>query len=359
MDNKIKKDMKILQRQIGAIDLDSEYMENESSLEDIENVKFLLSNTSESIVLLDTYGKLISYNDKFRDHLKLSGSILEGKNFFDLFPAEVSEFRQDQINEVIQTGKSLKFDEDFEGQNFKARIYPFLNNDGKVIKISYHLYNETKHKQRENSILQKIEDTEIMLKEVHHRVKNNMQLIASLISLQTAYVEDKTSLDAFKSTLNRIKSMAIVHEKLYKSETLAKIDFHSYVKTLTSNLLATYRHTKQNISVEVEIADIHLNINTAIPCGLILNELITNCLKYAFIGRNHGEIKVSMILISGNVYRLIIQDNGVGLPLGIDINNTDSLGLKLVHTLTDQLHGEFSVETQNGTKFIINFQDLY
>lgn len=357
MDNKLKKDLEILKRQIEEIDDDPEQGDFEVSSNNASDSNFLLSNTSEMIVLMDKSGIIISFNEKFINYIQKKN--VQGSSFYDHFPKDISEFREAQINQVVQSKKSMKFDEEDSGLFFKARIYPMINEFGEVTKIAYHLYNETNHKKRENSILQKIQETEMMLKEVHHRVKNNLQLITSLINLQTAYLTDKSNPEAFKSTIHRIKSMAIVHEKLYKSDTLARINFFNYVKTLSSGLLASYRSTRQVVSVDVEISDVFLNINTAIPCGLILNELITNCLKYAFVDRSEGKITISMNLKAGNIYRLIVKDDGIGLPAEIDINATETLGLKLVHILTDQLHGSLSVNVKKGTEFTSDIQELY
>ena len=357
MDNKLKKDLEILKRQIEEIDDDPEQGDFEVSSNNASDSNFLLSNTSEMIVLMDKSGIIISFNEKFINYIQKKN--VQGSSFYDHFPKDISEFREAQINQVVQSKKSMKFDEEDNGLFFKARIYPMINEFGEVTKIAYHLYNETNHKKRENSILQKIQETEMMLKEVHHRVKNNLQLITSLINLQTAYLTDKSNPEAFKSTIHRIKSMAIVHEKLYKSDTLARINFFNYVKTLSSGLLASYRSTRQVVSVDVEISDVFLNINTAIPCGLILNELITNCLKYAFVDRSEGKITISMNLKAGNIYRLIVKDDGIGLPAEIDINATETLGLKLVHILTDQLHGSLSVNVKKGTEFTSDIQELY
>jgi len=225
--------------------------------------------------------------------------------------------------------------------------------------VVYLIRDESDYKKKEVEAHRKLEETEIMLKEVHHRVKNNLQLIVSLLNLQKNCLNDKAALEAFQSTLTRIKSMAIVHEKLYKSETLADIDFHNYVKTLTGNLIAAYRYKKQDVSIFVDIKDVFLNINTAIPCGLIINELVSNSLKHAFVNRQIGSISISLMFKETNLFILSVKDNGIGLPQNYDMSNPSNLGLQIVHTLVDQLHGSYEIQREQGTNFVITFQELY
>jgi len=213
-------------------------------------------------------------------------------------------------------------------------------------------------KNKEERIKASLKEKELLLKEVHHRVKNNMQVISSLINLQSRTISDPVFLGIFKESQNRIKSMALIHEKLYQSDDLSMIDFNDYVLSLAGSLVRSYSVSPNQIKLKIEINNIQLNIDTAIPCSLIINELISNSLKYAFINKKTGEIKILMNYSSKEWIELSISDNGIGFPPGIDFKNTESLGLQLVNTLVEQLHGEVEMNTSNGTKYNIRFKEI-
>ncbi len=199
-----------------------------------------------------------------------------------------------------------------------------------------------------------LEEKTVLLKEVHHRVKNNLQIISSLLNLQSNYIEDPIALNCFVESRNRVRSMALIHEKLYQSSDLARIDVADYLRTLTSGLQSSF--LVSNVRMSVEVDEIMLGIDAAVPCGLIVNELVTNCFKYAFKDRP-GEIRISMNRGPDARFRLLVSDDGVGFPKGVDFRNTESLGLQLVTTLTDQLEGTIEMRNGVGTAFEISFPD--
>lgn len=203
-----------------------------------------------------------------------------------------------------------------------------------------------------------LKEKEVLLKEVHHRVKNNLQIISSLLSLQMHGVSDKSTLDFFADNTRRIKSMALVHETLYQSKNISEVNFAGYLHALIGSVKDSYRNEK-TINVFLEAESHNLKIDTAIPCGLIINELITNSYKYAFNGKPGGEINLRFTKDkakgkSGN-YKLSVKDNGVGLPEKFDINKSTTLGLQLVTILTEQLDGTLSLESKEGASFTIDF----
>ena len=214
----------------------------------------------------------------------------------------------------------------------------------------------TERKKAEEATESSLKEKEVLLREIHHRVKNNMQIISSLLNLQINYVEEDESLNILKESQNRVKSMAMIHEKLYQSKDFTHINISEYIERLSSDLFYSYGVRKNQITPIIKIEDIKLNIETAIPCGLIINELISNSLKYAFPNRN-GILEVSLRSKDDN-YELIISDNGVGFPKELDFRNTDSLGLQLVTTLTKQIDGVITLNSENGTKFTIIFKEL-
>jgi len=212
----------------------------------------------------------------------------------------------------------------------------------------------TERKQAENKITASLKEKEVLLKEIHHRVKNNMQVISSMLSLQSQYITDKESLTMFQESQNRIRSMALIHEKLYTSDDLAHIDIAAYMQDLTTSLFSTYT-VRNAIKVDIAITDIFLTITTAIPCGLIINELVTNALKHAFPKERDGTIAISMTPSTKDSLILTVSDTGIGFPKETDFRNTTTLGMQLVTSLVEQLEGTITLDRSEGTTFTITF----
>ena len=218
-----------------------------------------------------------------------------------------------------------------------------------------YLKDVTDRYENEEKIRAALKEKEVLLREIHHRVKNNMQIISSLLNLQSHSIKDEDALQIFKISQNRIRSMALIHETLYRSDNLAGIDFSDYVKRITSHLLRLYKDDASEITVSSDVKDVFLDINRAIPCGLILNELISNSLKHAFPGKKKGEIKIYMHSGLKGKYTLIVSDTGIGYPEELDIFKTKTLGMKLVSDLVNQLDGALSLIREKGTSFRIEF----
>lgn len=209
------------------------------------------------------------------------------------------------------------------------------------------------HKERELEAA--LAEKEVLLKEIHHRVKNNLQIISSLLSLQSSRLHDPFALTQFQDSQDRIRSMALIHESLYRSRGLARIEFGSYLRDLTGHLLLSYRAQPNSISLTATAPEVYLDIDLAIPCGLLVNELVSNALKHAFPDGRSGEIRVEIRDDDNEHYRLIVQDNGIGFPDGVDFRKTGSLGLQLVNSLTRQLGGRIELGVGAGTTFMIRF----
>ena len=200
-----------------------------------------------------------------------------------------------------------------------------------------------------------LKEKEILLKEVYHRVKNNMQVISSLLNIQSQSVTEPVAAELFKETQNRVRIMQLIHEKLYKSQDLSKIDFSHYIRDLTDQLRRAYPISK-NIGLKIKSEGVFLGVDRAIPCGLIINELVSNAYKYAFKDSpKKGEIKIVLTSAEPGKYILIVEDNGAGIPAEININETESLGMMLITTLTEQLEGSLELDRSHGTKFTIRF----
>lgn len=227
--------------------------------------------------------------------------------------------------------------------------------------------------------LKKIE--EARMKEIHHRIKNNLQVISALLSLEAEKFNDERILESFRESQNRITSMALIHEELYKKDAIDKLDFAGYLHKLTAELFSSYRLGNDKIKLRLDLEQAYLGMNTAIPLGIIVNELISNALKYAFPDEKEGEIRISFHRVEnhgkehkipgnlgterdcgdekGSSFLLLIGDDGQGLPERIDFKNTDSFGLQLVNTLVDQIEGCIEIKRGNGTKFEIRFEEIW
>ena len=221
-------------------------------------------------------------------------------------------------------------------------------------------------KRAEEKVQASLEEKEILLKEIHHRVKNNLQVISSLLSLQSKKVKDSYTIDLFNESQNRIKTMALIHEKLYQSKDFAEIGFDEYVKSLVEHLSHSFKKDGLGIKTTININKINLTMDTAVSCGLIVNELMTNAYKYAFPStwiKNKTEnyesfIKISIKEEEENKFLLIVNDNGIGIPENFNIQHIDSLGLKIVSSMVDQLNGSIEILRNNGTEIRIKFTDI-
>ncbi|HEX3034956.1 MAG TPA: GAF domain-containing protein [Thermodesulfobacteriota bacterium] len=234
---------------------------------------------------------------------------------------------------------------------------PIINYDGSVIGCISTYIDITEHKQVEERIRKSLKEKEVLLKEIHHRVKNNLQIISSLLSLQSRRSKsDKETLDTLNECSNRIKSMALVHEQLYKSKNLGEINCAVYIQSLINNLFRSYGVPSSKIQLNIDIDDTYLDIDRAVPCGLIINELVSNSLKYAFPPGKRGKIYIGLNSHENGIFKLIVSDNGVGLPRDTDFRSTRSLGFKLINILTKQLEGTLDFHSNGGTVCEIKFR---
>jgi PAS domain S-box-containing protein len=217
------------------------------------------------------------------------------------------------------------------------------------------LQDITDRKRWEEQILASLHEKEVLLKEIHHRVKNNLQVVSSLLNLQATHLKDEHVKSIFKESQNRIRSMALVHEYLYQSTDLSRIKFAAYVSRFLSEIVRSYSATLGRVQLRTDVGDVMLDIGEAIPCGLIINELVSNALKYAFPDRRKGEIAVRMRVIGDGEWELVVGDDGVGLPEGFKIGETQTLGMQLVDSFVRQLRGTLQVNRSKGTEFTIRF----
>jgi two-component sensor histidine kinase len=199
-----------------------------------------------------------------------------------------------------------------------------------------------------------LHDKEVLLKEIHHRVKNNLQMVASLLALQSSQLTDPKAQGLFQDSQDRVRSLALLHDTLYQAGSLGQFNFAAYMKTISTQLLTTYTANTSAIRLSTQLDDVPLDLDAAIPCGLILNELLTNVLKHAFPDGRSGEVQLTLQAETNRV-TLSVRDTGVGFPAELDFRQTDSLGLQLVNLLTEQLGGTLMLERDSGTTFTLTF----
>ncbi len=323
----------------------------------------VVETAGESIILIDKIGNITEVNQKTSVLTGFERKELVGKSLMTLAPKmkmnlEVLSAFKDIIigKEIEEVEWDLVNRKNGEKKTVIAHYSP-LRDEEKIEGVVVVLEDITELKNRENTLNKSLEEKEMLLKEIHHRVKNNLMIISSLLNLQSSYIKDKASQDIFKESQNRARSMALIHERLYQSTDLKRIDFGDYITSLANELFHTYVADPNLIKLKIYVDDIFLDINTSIPLGLIVNELITNSLKHAFPDGKMGEINIEFHKKDTH-YEFTVKDNGIGFPEDIDYQNTDSLGLQMVTSLTDQIDGEITLDGNNGTKFKITFKEL-
>ncbi len=217
--------------------------------------------------------------------------------------------------------------------------------------------NYLARKEAYDLIAESLGEKEVLLKEIHHRVKNNLQRISSLMYLQSQNIGEKNPFEVLNDSQSRIRSVAMIHEKLYKSKDFPSVNFEEYINDLAGTLFHSYKNPDKPVTLNMDVGDIPLDINRAIPCALIINELLSNALKHAFTGVRQGDIKITFHYHSGNNrYTLVVKDNGVGFPENKDFRKMGTLGMQLVNTLaTRQLQGNLELRRNNSTEFRIDF----
>lgn len=312
--------------------------------------KLLFKNMINGYMVFDVSDKLIEVNSATKiiginkDHVgKDADEIFHDLNALKIFyngsKTEAEFFLESNSNKWIQ-----------------AQITPIYDDDGSFHGKLLIVQDIDKRKKLEKELQRSLYEKDLMMKEIHHRVKNNMQVISSLLSLQSMHHDDTETKHLLLESKNRVKSMAMVHEKLYQSENLQKIDMKEYIDQVITHLFISYGQNKNMIKTQVEVESVQMDINTAVPVGLIINELLTNALKYAF---PEGKGKLSLKLhLDDDKYCLKISDNGIGLPDDFDINHTKTLGFQLVYRLVRQLKGTIKIGINNGTKIWVKIPIL-
>jgi PAS domain S-box-containing protein len=282
-----------------------------------------------------------------------------GLNILELIVEEERSLSRDKIKEVLNG--QVSGDEYTALRNNETK-FPIIIHSNPIFHDGVHegfrgiIIDISELKNAEERIIASLKEKEVLLQEIHHRVKNNMQIISSLLSLQANHTGSKEATDVLKESRGRVKSMAMIHEKLYHSHNLSQLNMAEYLKNLVRDILRSYSSVSSNISADVDVGDVYLNIDTAIPMGLLVNELVSNSVKHAFPDGN-GNIKVKLESCGAD-YILTVSDNGIGLPKGLDPLTSSSLGLQLVMSLSIQLEGDLNIQREGKTLFTLTFREL-
>ncbi len=334
--------------------------ETEQAERQLRLLAFTLNCAKDAFVITDLDDLILYVNQAFVDTYGYTEEELNGKNVMIVrspkTPPELAESIRvgtrgsGWSGEVINRRKN--------GEEFPAELWTSTvrNDQGQPVALVGVAREITERRETENKIKASLEEKEILLKEIHHRVKNNLQIITSLLSLQSAKIPNEEIQAILKESQTRVKSMALVHEELYQSEDLSRVDFADYIRRLTTNLFHTYRTGPVPVSLLVDVEEVYLTVDTAIPCGLMINELVSNALKHAFRG-GEGSTVTIRLQRDNTEFLLTVQDNGVGLPPEVDPATTETLGLQLVSTLTRQIGGILTVCRDHGTRFEVRFEE--
>ncbi len=341
----------------------TERIENENKiLEQSAKLKAIFESGDQLMWTINKDLKLTSFNKNY------ANSVFD---FYGYYPEIGKSMRSNKTTEyhsiwddkyvLAFSGKPVEFISERTQKDGKKIIrqillYPIKDVNNNVIEVSGIGFDITENKINEEKITQSLKEKEVLLKEVHHRVKNNMQVISSILNLQSSYVRDNYALNLLKECQNRIKSMAFIHESLYQSKNFESVNFSEYVTTLSKNLVHTYSINTKKIRLILTLDNLMLNLDTSIPCGLIINEIISNSLKYAFPDNRDGIIFVNLKVVNNKV-NIEVGDNGVGIPESVNIKNTQTLGLQLVDTLVEQINGTIKLSRKKGTIFSIEFNN--
>jgi PAS domain S-box-containing protein len=335
------------------------------SEEDIHALANIVESSNDAIVTESLEGIITSWNKGAEQVYGYSAEEIIGKDISILEPAHLKGEVKNLIGRIkkgirIKNYETLRLKKDGTLINISVTLSPVFDSSGKLMAISAIARDITERIRTEKALA---EVDKVRIKEIHHRIKNNLQVISSLLDLQSEKFQDKNVLKAFRESQDRVISMALIHEELYKGKEGKEdtLDFSEYIQKLAGSLFQTYGLNRKNISLCMDLEEsIFFDMDVSVPLGIIVNELVSNSLKHAFSDRDSGEIRIELRRdeskdSKSSSITLTVSDNGVGVPEYLDIEDLESLGLQLVTTLVEQLDGELEVKRNNGTEFTMRF----
>jgi PAS domain S-box-containing protein len=324
------------------------------------NHSLLLDQMEHSVFATDLEGKVVYWNQSAREVFGLDPAEVRGKLLVDVVVAEGADTVQQEIGTTLYNSGSWNGEVKArrkDGTLLDTEVSIRLLRDAKGVPIGTVCVGKdiTKRKKTEAALQDALREKELLLREVYHRVKNNLQVVLSLLNLQARRVKDKKTLDVLRESQNRIRSMALIHEKLHQSGDFTEVNVADYVRGLSQHFAEAYRPDMARVALDVEAADIKLDSEKAMLCGFIISELVSNALKHAFPEGKDGRIKVDLGRKGKTTVILTVSDNGVGLPPDLEVKKSSTLGLQLVYSLVQQLGGKIEVDRTAGTTFRITF----
>lgn len=332
------------------------------------HLQSIFENKSDVIMFtLDHNFTVNSFNRRLKEFAKINlGAKLEiGDNFMEMLLQYVHEKVQPSLLDFYTKttyGEPHQFEGIVRSKNgediwLQTFLSPIKVEGKERYDLAVMAMDITDKKESEIELTKSLKEKEVLLKEVHHRVKNNLQVISSILNLQSSYVKDHNTLEILRESQNRVKSMSFIHESLYRSKDFSQVNFSDYMNNLINNVVHTFLLPNKDVVLVTDLGGVNLNLDQAIPCGLIVNELLTNAMKYAFTDIEDPTLEVR-IAEEGNRVNLWIEDNGVGLPEDFNLDETDSLGLQLVQTLIEQIEGTLTLKRERGTKYFLTFEKI-
>jgi len=318
-----------------------------------EYTEAILNNSPDAILFLNTDGSIRTVNSAFCRLFRCESNELPDVVVSALASADHKNMVERMFQAVLTTGQVTRFRmvatrQDGTTFDLDAAFAPSIEN-GSVNGVVCNLRDVTDLARADNLVKASLREKEVLLQEIHHRVKNNLQIVASLLNLQMSVISDNVARQALRESQSRIYTMALIHERLYRSGDLASVDFVQYVRDLVNYVARSYLWLSGRITVSVDAPAISLDLSSAIPCGLIINELVSNAFKHAFPDLPTGEIRVEVRAQEPGQHVLTVRDNGVGFPQGFDPASTATLGFQLVQSLVKQLQGTLRIQSDSGT----------
>jgi len=306
------------------------------------------------VFIKDEKDRALRLSDNFENMLGRPADELLGKRTDELFPAAAARKMVDDDRMLLKTGTKVEVEEELGGRTYSTIKFPIFI-EGKEY-ISGFMIDITERTRMDKALRNNLREKDVLLQEIHHRVKNNMQVISSLFSIQARHIESEDCRRILKEGQSRIRSMSLVHEKLYQSRDLSKIALPGYIESLANHLFQANLTDPEQVKLETDFEDIALDINLAIPFGLILNELISNALKHGFARGRKGVLRIRLRRGAGGEVILRVTDNGAGIAPHYDVRKSETFGLKVVNLLVNQLGGVLDLDRVGGTSFIVTFR---
>ena len=332
-------------------------------LSDPESLAKILDLAEDAIIAIDEQQRIVLFNQGAVRMFGYSEREVHGRPLDLLIPKPLAGAHRNQVRNFADSrtaSRRMAERRRISGRRKDGTEFPAEASISRVetngsITFTAIVRDVSERVAAEEQILNSLREKEVLLREIHHRVKNNLQVVASLLGLQSRSTADDQMRRMLLESQNRVHTMALLHECLYQSHNLSRIDFPEYVRQLVTQVCHSYEADNRRIGIEIKLDELHLNLDAAVACGLIINELVSNALKYAFPERRTGVIRIELTAQAGKMARLVVADNGVGQAAKVDISNAKTLGLRLVRSLTEQLGGTIEVSADHGVEARLTF----